>query len=324
MSTFFLQRGIRLPVSRPGILNISDIVLAPVRPPSRNGSIAAVEKKVAQFLSEGGTHVVVRLGDVDPYCQAQRAETMLLIELPEQVRESVALLQARTGLNEDNRKLVIAAHKRQHIGPFQSLGNSVLRVHHAHYPMMSTPCIANKIQRKSSLLMRDLHVKGILVMSVAELLSLSSPQRLSVVSVIMPDRVVNVRLQHGVTVQQVLDAVNVDFPFRTVVMGTPLRGVVCEDLNVPVAGDALTLLPEEAVCNENMPCCNCGKCVKVCPAGLLPGLLSKHIYAGHSDEARSLNVHSCIECGACAWICPSGRPLVAYMKLGKEGADGKR
>jgi len=323
MSTFFLQRGIRLPVSRPGILNISDIILAPVRPPSRNGSVA-VERKVEQFLAEEGTHVVVRLGDVDPYCQAQRAETMLLLESPEQVRESLALLQARTGLNKGNAKLVVAAHRRQDIGHFQSFGARILRGHHAHYPMMSTACIARKILRTPPLLMRDLHVKGILVMSVAELLSLSSPRRLSVVSVILPDRVINVRLQYGVTVQQVLDAVNVDFPFRTVVMGTPLRGRVCEDLNVPVAGDALTLLAEEAVCNENMPCCNCGKCVKVCPAGLLPGLLSKHIYAGHSDEARSLNVHSCIECGACAWICPSGRPLVAYMKLGKEGADGKR
>ena len=31
-----------------------------------------------------------------------------------------------------------------------------------------------------------------------------------------------------------------------------------------------------------------------------------------------MNVMTCMECGSCAFACPSGRPLVQYMRLGKQ------
>jgi electron transport complex protein RnfC len=67
----------------------------------------------------------------------------------------------------------------------------------------------------------------------------------------------------------------------------------------------------------SMPCIGCGRCVNVCPSGLMPCQLSENIEAEHFDGAEALNALDCIECGACAFTCPAHRPLVQHMRKGK-------
>ena len=66
-----------------------------------------------------------------------------------------------------------------------------------------------------------------------------------------------------------------------------------------------------------MPCINCGECVRVCPAKLLPQELHWYIRARDFKVVEKLNLADCIECGCCDVICPSHIPLVEYYRYGK-------
>lgn len=56
---------------------------------------------------------------------------------------------------------------------------------------------------------------------------------------------------------------------------------------------------------ESRPCIACGLCEKVCPAGLLPQVLHRYLYAGQIDEAETAGLELCIDCAVCTYVCPS-------------------
>jgi len=60
-----------------------------------------------------------------------------------------------------------------------------------------------------------------------------------------------------------------------------------------------------ALSGELRPCISCGQCTDVCPAGILPGVIHKHLYADRIEEAQRLRVDLCIGCGLCSFVCPS-------------------
>ncbi len=72
------------------------------------------------------------------------------------------------------------------------------------------------------------------------------------------------------------------------------------------------------------PCINCGRCVQVCPVGLLPGDLSRLCEYGQPEVAAERDLFHCIECGCCAYVCPARRPLVQLLRLGKSELLAKR
>ncbi len=56
---------------------------------------------------------------------------------------------------------------------------------------------------------------------------------------------------------------------------------------------------------EVRPCIACGQCVDVCPAGILPQLIHRHLYAGRLEEAQRMRVDLCVGCVLCSFVCPS-------------------
>ncbi|MBQ8436297.1 MAG: 4Fe-4S dicluster domain-containing protein, partial [Alphaproteobacteria bacterium] len=64
-------------------------------------------------------------------------------------------------------------------------------------------------------------------------------------------------------------------------------------------------------------CIRCGRCIEVCPIGLLPYEISKAVNNHNLDELNKLGTLNCIECGSCAYICPGRLPLLDSCKLGK-------
>ena len=319
MSTFFLQRGIRLPIGRPIHIDVAELAAGSNGADTGHGTQIShtnpLENRIERFLAERGHTVILRLADVDPLCQAQRAEVSLVRNDENTVRRAVALLKERTGVPD----IVIACHKGQDIGVWGQHAAQVLRVHHAHYPMMSTPCLAKRLIKGQPVLTEDLQIKGVLVADPGELLDMVMPGRKFVVSFIQPREIKNVFVRRGTTVARLLDALNVLVSDQRLVMGTPLTGDACIQLNAVIETDSISICGATETLNLNRPCCNCGKCVKVCPSGLQPGLLSKHIFISNFDVAKALNVQSCIECGCCSYVCPSRRPLVEYMRWGKKG-----
>ncbi len=56
---------------------------------------------------------------------------------------------------------------------------------------------------------------------------------------------------------------------------------------------------------ELRPCVSCSFCEEVCPAGIMPHLIHKYVYADQLEEAEQARVDLCIECGLCSFVCPS-------------------
>ena len=65
------------------------------------------------------------------------------------------------------------------------------------------------------------------------------------------------------------------------------------------------------------PCIRCGRCVRACPYGLMPAVLSRAIENKNMELAMEWNVLECKECGCCTYVCPAKRPVVHQVKFAK-------
>lgn len=105
-----------------------------------------------------------------------------------------------------------------------------------------------------------------------------------------------------------------------VVSGGPMMGKTITDLEVPVSKgtSGIVIIPnEEAKRAEVYNCLHCGKCVEVCPMGLEPYRLMLLSKKGDASKAAEEHILDCIECGSCSWVCPSNRPILDFVRLGK-------
>jgi len=105
-----------------------------------------------------------------------------------------------------------------------------------------------------------------------------------------------------------------------VINGGPMMGKALNSLDVPVVKGMSGLLlfaGKESLRVEIKPCIRCGRCVQVCPMGLEPIILAQYSRRDMWDLAEANRVMDCIECGSCHFTCPSGRPLLDYIRLGK-------
>jgi len=106
-----------------------------------------------------------------------------------------------------------------------------------------------------------------------------------------------------------------------VVSGGPMMGFALSTLNVPVTKgtSGILAIPEEGVVHtdEFGPCIRCGRCIDICPMGLMPSMLSLLSEKGHYEDAKEYNLFDCFECGSCAFVCPSKRPMVQLIRLAK-------
>ncbi|MBI9073450.1 MAG: electron transport complex subunit RsxC [Melioribacteraceae bacterium] len=106
-----------------------------------------------------------------------------------------------------------------------------------------------------------------------------------------------------------------------VIAGGPMMGFAQHDMSAPVtkATSGILVLTKEEVNNtEETACLRCGKCVEVCPLGLLPTRLSRLSQLEKYEEADEIGITVCMECGSCTYTCPANIPLVQWIRLGKQ------
>ncbi|MGB9788069.1 MAG: electron transport complex subunit RsxC [Dictyoglomus turgidum] len=112
-----------------------------------------------------------------------------------------------------------------------------------------------------------------------------------------------------------------------ILFGGPMMGVAIYDLNTPIVKgtSGVVVFPEDKVeYYDPIPCVRCGKCLEVCPMGLMPTTLARYVKKGKLVEAEELGILDCIECGSCNYICPSRRPLLQWIRVGKTDILARR
>lgn len=105
-----------------------------------------------------------------------------------------------------------------------------------------------------------------------------------------------------------------------VLMGGPMMGQVLPGLEAPVVkgtSGIIALTAAEAHAASERACLHCGRCVDVCPVGLMPLALAARIRAGRIDDAAELGMGDCLSCGCCAYVCPAHLPLAHLFNYAK-------
>lgn len=105
-----------------------------------------------------------------------------------------------------------------------------------------------------------------------------------------------------------------------IVIGGPMMGIAQYSLDVPVTKTTTAIIlmnKKEARMQEEEFCIRCGACIRECPVGLEPCLISLASQSNNWKLAEDYNVLDCIECGLCSFVCPAKRNMVQYMKYAK-------
>jgi electron transport complex protein RnfC len=105
-----------------------------------------------------------------------------------------------------------------------------------------------------------------------------------------------------------------------VVGGGPMMGKALMSVETPIVkgSSGILLMPvEESKRVDDKPCIRCARCVSVCPMGLEPYLLAQLSKNEIWERTETERVMDCIECGSCHYTCPAGKPLLDYIRLGK-------
>lgn len=105
-----------------------------------------------------------------------------------------------------------------------------------------------------------------------------------------------------------------------IISGGPMMGFSFSDLEMPITkgtSGVTVLTDEELERDKESPCLRCGRCVDVCPMGLVPARLALAARHRNIEMAEKYNIMGCLETGCCAYSCPSGIPLVQLIRSGK-------
>lgn len=138
-------------------------------------------------------------------------------------------------------------------------------------------------------------------------------------------RTANYLVRIGTPVNDLIEATG-GIPEDTgkVINGGPMMGKALPLLDVPVTKgtSGIVLMPEtESGRKKAMNCIRCSRCHSVCCLGLEPYLLMSLSEAKRWDEMEQEHVMDCMECGSCSYTCPSARPLLDYIRLGKNSVN---
>lgn len=132
----------------------------------------------------------------------------------------------------------------------------------------------------------------------------------------------NVRIPIGTKIQDVIDFCGgfSEDPEK-IILGGPMMGMSLANTEGPLckANNAIIAFKKNPRRDKPMwDCIRCGRCVAACPLSLMPTKIEEYCRTKNVEKLKKANVMVCMECGSCAFHCPSSRPLVQYMRLGKQ------
>ncbi len=136
----------------------------------------------------------------------------------------------------------------------------------------------------------------------------------------------NFRVRFGTSLSELIEfAGGIPTDTSKIVAGGPMMGKAMKDINTPATKrtSGILMFPENlSKRKEEENCIRCGKCVTACPMGLEPYLLMTLAERKMWDRMEAEQIMDCIECGCCLSSCPSYRPLLDYVRMGKNIVGG--
>jgi len=105
---------------------------------------------------------------------------------------------------------------------------------------------------------------------------------------------------------------------KKITLGGPMMGAAVPNMDVPIVkitSAALAFAGKDAEPPEETACIKCGRCVSMCPMGLMPPYIETAVELKKPEMLQKYKANMCAECGCCAYGCPARRPLVQVMTL---------
>ncbi len=133
-------------------------------------------------------------------------------------------------------------------------------------------------------------------------------------------RMVSVRI--GTPIHAVLNALQIPLEQGDrLVIGGPMTGksIYTDDMPVLADTDAIMVQGKDQLEHgEDIPCVNCGECIRACPVRIPVNMLVRHLENSNYElAANEYDLLSCIECGLCSYVCEAKIPVFHYIMLGK-------
>ena len=102
------------------------------------------------------------------------------------------------------------------------------------------------------------------------------------------------------------------------IAGGPMMGMSVPDIEMPVVKTSNALLAFDHYDErQTSSCIRCGRCVRVCPLGLMPADIDRAYKIKDIEELKKLKVMLCMNCGSCTYVCPANRKLAETNQLAK-------
>ncbi len=321
-----------------GKQTVSEDVKSPVVT-DRESFVKAVRESGACGLGGAGfpTHIklnpktpveilVVNAAECEPYITADYRE---MIENAEDIIGGIKLVQSQLGIK--NVKLAIEANKPEAIKNFKKIAENDDSIDIVTLPS-SYPQGAEKviIYNSTGRIVREGQIPsdiGVIVMNVSTVSFLYRymqdgmplvKRRMTIDgnAVAYPK---NIRAVIGTSFREILEYCGTDMEsVKKIIAGGPMMGMSIPDADMPVVKTSNALLAFDRYDQKKTSACiRCGRCIKVCPIGLMPAEIEKSFKIKNIDELKELKVMLCMNCGSCTYICPANRKLAETNQLAK-------
>jgi len=129
----------------------------------------------------------------------------------------------------------------------------------------------------------------------------------------------NVRAVIGTSFREILEFCNTETDkIIKLIGGGPMMGMSIPDMDMPVVKTSNAVLAFKTYDDRKTTACiRCGRCVNVCPLGLMPAEIDRAYKIKDIEDLKKLKVMLCMNCGSCTYVCPANRKLAETNQLAK-------